>query len=131
MQSEDLLLKERIHAHRIAGAMEFLQVIAEVVQSEIDLVPVAAMIVDAVKSCCWSFGSLMYRILMTLEVVGGRKPGIRSLASLLLAFEGFGVFRLVFSLRAAKMFSTDQFDAPRKKEGKKKKLHEHSKMCPF
>lgn len=39
--------------------MKFLQVIAEVIQSEIYFVPVVAMVVDAVKSRRWSLGALM------------------------------------------------------------------------
>lgn len=81
--------------------MKLLQVISEVIESEIYLVPIATMIVDAVKSCRWSLGALMNRVLMALEVIRRRKAGIRSLTSLFLAFERFGVLCLMFSLASS------------------------------
>ena len=94
---EDVLLKKTVHVAGIPRAVELLEVVSEVVQSEVNLVPVPAMIVNTIVSYRWSFGALVDRVFMALEIVGRSEARVHALAALLLALERLCVFCLVFS----------------------------------
>lgn len=71
--------------------------VSEVVQSEVNLVPVPAMIVNTIVSYGWSFSALVDRVFMAFKIVGRSESRVHTFASLLLALERLCVFCLVFS----------------------------------
>lgn len=50
--------------------MKLLEVVSEVVQTEVYLVAIPTVVIHAVVSYCWSFCSLVHRVFVPLEVVG-------------------------------------------------------------
>jgi hypothetical protein len=77
--------------------VKLFQMIPKVVQSEIDLIPVPAMVIVTVESYRGPFGALMDRVFVTFEIVWRGKSGDLSLASLLLAFEWLRVLCLMLA----------------------------------
>jgi hypothetical protein len=71
--------------------------VPKVIQSEVDLVPVPAMVIITVETYRRPFGALMDRVFVTFEIVRRCKSGYLSLASLLLALEWLRVLCLMLA----------------------------------